>query len=247
MTARDYIDEVKVGLLRYEISTFFSDPEILSYINRARRDAQRLTIGRYPERYSVILNVTLTEDAGLYPGRYYAVLPDGIMDIVGVYLNYTDINTTAAVSSRARQSSYRELSSILTHSWNAPSIKEPAYLMQRSPITDENNLYLFIGDLTLDINDYATGVSVEIWATVAIGEIEDYDIAGADDTEVIVPTMFEELVILLALKTCIEKTHDQAAIGGVMVEINDYAGLFDLTEYFKMESQTILLPSKEGI
>lgn len=252
MTARDYLDEIKIRLLRHDLASSFSDPELMSYVNRARRDVQKATIGRFPERFSRISDLAIVENPTQFPARYYCVLPDDLMDVYGVYLNYTSTEATPAiVSSRLRESSQREVSTIMGHTWNKPSMKAPVFVLQKDNILDPdtyiNLLYLYIGDVTTDLSTYATNPTVEVWYTLAIGEIEDFNILGQDDEERVIPTMFKEMVILTALKICMERVYNASGLQSVMMDIDNFISIFDMKEIFGFESETILLPSKEGI
>jgi hypothetical protein len=153
-TAKEYIDDIKLRCSRLSVTLELDDPTILTFINASRKRVQQSTIALYPERYSKIVKLDITNavpSANSYaynPTYGYTIniysldLPDDFIDAHVIKLRYklngtfqSTAFTNVTFNNEARRYDKRELYKLLTQTNNRPTILSPAYAIERNIVT----------------------------------------------------------------------------------------------------------------
>lgn len=146
-----YMDEVKFRFSRLGTALALNDGVILAFINQARREVQRLTLGIYPERYGRIgvksfdldyriLDTAVDWSTGEPIYVHALPLPADFIDIYSaiVRLHVELSSSTPELPARwqteiynfeARESSKREVFGIGSQSFAMPSIDNPIFYL----------------------------------------------------------------------------------------------------------------------
>jgi hypothetical protein len=269
MTAKDYIDEVKLRLPRYNVGTKLSDAKILTYINQARREVQRMTIGLYPERYSKVLFLYIEKElydptlqlSSTYHGRpikvYRVALPDFFLDSSVAILTYMNSNGNT-IRVQARRMTKKEMFSVQMTSWNYPSISSPAYSIEYKMLDMANpsgtGKWLYIAGLetseTETIFDKGyTRVGIEVWCTTVLDDLElgimAINQSIASDSEYVIPVDMEELVINHAIMYCMQNETPQLDRDSIKAYIDSQYMILESNTKIIEEKTISLLPSQE--
>lgn len=260
MTTKEYIDEIKLRLNRTEVQLQMDDPQILTYINMARRQIQRLTMGLFPERYgqkvtiNLITGSTLEVDWAMasnyinMPANVWsASLPTDFITPVLVILHW--VNTVSGVTyrSEARQMTKTEMFNIQQSAWDSPNIWDPVYTIDRDMILSQGGdvykIYisgLELGNTTLQtLFDISTTVNLEVWYVGAIMNLDWLD------TELTIPPDFEELVIYYAMTYCLLNMNDNQAIVLVEAERDNLEKMLQQNYELDKLKKVVFIPSKE--
>lgn len=273
MKGQDYIDEVKLRLLRYDVAYNLNDQKVLTYVNKARRDVQKSTMGLMQERYGKIWREQLTENfdanidvmASYAGGRRCRVqtvdLPVDFIDVVVTILEWR--RETVTYRSEARRMVKKEMYNIQMNAWNMPSMWRPVYILERLKKyeRDSTNIGNHINILGLDIDngrslfDVADSgtIYLESWYIAALDDLENYILPSTlaanyhGDTEYTVPPDVEELVIYHTMMSCLKDIKEYAAAQILAGEIRTLEGM--VAEHYAVtkEKEGTLLPSKEGV
>lgn len=153
-TAKEYIDDIKLRCSRLSVTLELDDPTILTFINASRKRVQQSTIALYPERYSKIVKLDITNavpSANSYaynPTYGYTIniysldLPDDFIGAHVIKLRYklngtfqSTAFTNVTFNNEARRYDKRELYKLLTQTNNRPTILSPAYAIERNIVT----------------------------------------------------------------------------------------------------------------
>lgn len=260
MTAQEYIDDIKLRLLRLNIDIDLNDEFILTMINRARTEVQVATYSLFPERYASIYTAsysaaqvdslksdTLSLDS---QASYKAVnvqiipMPSNMMEIYNVIVKWNSAIRGDNWSTNCRQVTKEELFEIQNHAWNAPSADNMIYTIEK--IGNTNTLY--VSDLSVASSDLDSNtVDVEAWYISALSNLENINATGGDDSESVVSPEVEELVIYYAMLYCLEGVYDDIAYDYIRNEINLIDTSLKANYQVQKERVGSLLPSKEGI
>lgn len=259
MTGKDYIDEVKLRLFRSAVVLNLGDSQILSYVNRARKDVQKLTMTLMPERYSRIIRIGIDSTKikyeysqdNTYANRNVTVfeleLPEEFIDMTTVILDWQETATQIKYRSESRRVDKRELFSVGKHSWNVPTHMRPIYTVERDlyrqGLEPSNEWKLYIsgldiagGQTLLDISNY---VFAEVWYVAALRDLEDEDI------ERVIPASVEELVVYYTMLYCLRHIQELYAYSTIKAEVKAIEDNLSVSYEQKKAKETILLPSKE--
>jgi len=251
MTARDYIDEVMLRLIRMNVMNEMNPGVILTFLNRARRDAQRETMKLFPERYGKILIDNL---AGVYASEFEIAvnytnenikvieyeLPDDFLDSVVVKIGW-DSNV-----SEARHVSKRELYGVGMHAFNMPTIWEPVYAIDRR-IDEAGYPYkIYISGISY-LFDQGFTPTLEMWYQSALHYIEDVNSLETSDNELTLPVEIEELVINYTLLYCSELVGQEFQYEVVSSQIDAILSLLQQTYQISIMRKYELIPSKEKV
>lgn len=251
MTARDYIDEIKLRLNRLGVSSTLNDPLILNYVNKARRDVQVATMGVVPEKYGRrdVVNIsTAVIDDDAMQHLYYNIpievrrfpLPVDYLDIVSFWLSW-DGNFR-----EARKVNKQELHNVKTHCFNAPTIDRPIYILE-SKQSDyfgslDNICYIAGVELNGQSIFETSVVTAEIWAIVTLQDFDRYN-----EVEPVFGPDLEEFTVKQAMIYCMNDIKHIALKQSLQVQANDYKEMV-LQNYTVYRDKPILkLPSQEGI
>ena len=194
MTGKEYIDEVKLRLARHQVSEDFGDPLILTYVNDARREVQKMTMALYPDSYGKIARIKLTDNTGTptkdnlsdqtetyieadKPSNVYvATLPDDFIEAYVAILEWIPDTgqTDEGVTFRRemRWANKREIFNTQLNSWNGATIWNPVYSVDRQM----NILAGVRTDATLPYIIYIHGLDID--ATTTLFTIAATDIGG---------------------------------------------------------------------
>lgn len=223
MTALEYVEEVKLRLDRIGIIKDTNDLMILTHINRARRDVQKFTLDLLPHRYARIttlpLNVAIRPNT-IIANTYQSVtvtiyelnLPIDFIKDFAVILNYTFDSTNYV--RQVRYYTLNEMYKICKHAYNSPSLVSPVY----SIIREQQQFKILIAgiDTIIGNNEYSN-LSIDIWHTIAIKDLE-YRNLLAEDNEIVLSLDIEELVILYAMYNCLQEINPEAKYPTVLQE-----------------------------
>lgn len=243
MTAREYIDDVKLRLLRNDVMTDLDDSLILTCINRARRKVQHVTMTLTPERYGNKVEIlpAITTSEGM---RRY-ILP---VDCIDVYVAYFEYNEEAGGDTtivEMRRVTNREIETVRDHSFNGPTLHFPIFTVY----------YGIGGTMTRDVLDMTYGNAtlsgdieqIIVYYIAAIDDLETLSLSSQDDDEEVIPAEFDELVVLYGVLYCLQIIQEEIAKRSIEAEI-DFIEKGLKGEYEKEKIRTsIMLPSKEGI
>lgn len=255
MTAREYIDDIKLRLLRYGVDADLNSELILTFINKARRSVQRILLPLYPERFATIFTVThsagninnnlsLTSNTAMsYVNSdvYTYALPSWFIDSYEVIVRWNSILHGGVWTSRARRFSQQEMNTVLSNTWNAAVMEDPMY----SSEFVGNQPFLNISGLTPIQADASGNVSIDIYSIVALSSLEDVNTGGVSDTETVIPSFAEEIVIYEAMLLCLEVLNQPVAYQMVEQEKSFVESSIVMNYGTKRQREEVLLPSKE--
>jgi hypothetical protein len=254
MTAQNYIDEVKLRIDRNSVAMDLSDPMILSYVNRAREEVQRMSLPLYPERYGKIQDITLTDTedpyfkiegsySGIDIGLIQADLPNDTIDVHMVFLRY--ILDGVTYRNEARKMEKKEVYQSNMGAWSSGTASEPLYSVDKTG----NTYRLILAGLKNKVSLFteATGITAEVWYTAALPSIENSTVADLTlaDIEVSIPVELEEAVVLNAILLCLENINAEVAKEVVNQEIIYMNKTINNRYQTKLAQESQLLPSKE--
>jgi len=214
-----------------------------------------------------VLNATHNDTINVY----YAVLPPDFIDAQAVILRYNMDGTAWGVtydnvtfSHEARRFDKRELYGIQEQSWNRPTYTAPVYGIERNIITvtggapaiSGNNYYLLFAGLSdgnqtiMDISAFQHG-RVEVWYTALVPDLELFPSGSpgtVSDLELAIPIEFEELTMLNAMVSCLQKVRNaEQLLIDARGELAEWEGLVsEMYSVGKLKEST-LLPSKEEV
>ena len=248
---------------RYGIATDTSDMQILTYINNARHEVEKIFLPMYPEHfakvYRIPLDVTMFYPRYDHPNTYSGIpvkilettLPAEVIDITVAILEWRKTSDQVLYRSEARQVTKYELSSVSGHTWNIPTLMTPIYALDKYVVREGVNdayltkLYLAGIDTTLttslfDVSDF---VRLELWCTIALPYIESIDI---DDIDTAMPLEGMELTITLAILRLLADLHEQEAVTILQAEYQ--RSLTQIKDNYATWTTIVpsLYPSKEG-
>lgn len=266
MDMKGYVDEVKLRLSRLDTAIKLDDPLIATYINRARREVQRMSIAIMPERYGKVQTAfilpTYYEQAELlttYSGTAARMLKIGLNDEfiepVVVILQYTmstgQSNAGVTFRSEARRMTKQEMYSIQKHAWNSPVDGRPVYSVER-PLDGTNQSWvLYLSGLDLSdgntLFDVAEALVLEVWYVSALNDLEFYNptVASNTDEEQTIPPELEELVVYYAMAYCLRNINMAQAFPSVEADIRMFEDTLKLNYQVDKIQNSIMLPSKE--
>lgn len=263
ITAAGYLDEVKMLLARIDVATDGNDPLLLTYINKARRQVQDMTLSLFPERYGKILRTTIaaTPDANTsiessyigYPISTYKIsLPDDLIDIFEFLISYVDTATGVTYRQQARRLTKQEYWNVMMNAFNAPTPDRPIYALE-STIAPVGKSALISGlnweenGVNKTIWDIAGSVEAEIWYTAVLNDLELYDENMLTDVETTIPPDVEELVIYYAVFYFLQTVTRGVALNSIKKEIDMLLNMLKLNYTVKQKKAVEMLPSKEPL
>lgn len=277
LNAREFVDEVKLGFSRHNVTLEADDPTILTIVNKQRRDTQKTLIGLYPECFGKIIRLdTFTLDTSLpKPNQtsgntvdiYRASLPVDFIDSVVVILRYTltgDIEelgrtfTGETYDYECRRVHKRELFGVQAQSWNMPTYIAPVYAVEKKLVDLSNvvnvNPILYIGGLNVgsasNLTDLADSLVAEVWYIAALPDLEVVPSLApgtVPDQELALPMEFEPLVIYGTMVSLMQKMNAQQASPSVMQEIQALQAVMQDIYSTSKLQAGPLLPSKEPL
>lgn len=256
MRVSDYITEVKLSLLRLNVLRDLSDPEILTYVNTARHEVQRLSHRLYPEWYGRRLRYSApdsfdvnSESQSIYGGLNVQVdvytLPEDFIDAYHVEVRYTAIFNAdnESVEAEARYMTKQEMYNVQSHAWNTPSMNRPAYTIVTNSTTRRKELHL-----ALPNSVWTTGtVRVTVWYTAVLEYLDDnVALVGGDDREDTIPIWLDEMVVSYATGYALLQMKEMDLYKANMAELQSLKNLYISNYDIEKTKETVLLPSKEA-
>lgn len=254
MTAKEYIDDLKLRLTRYQVGHDLSDEMLLSFINKARASVQRVLLPMYPERFSTIISIphtpaSLNQDLSLTTVEtlgytninvYTYVMPNWFIDAYEVIIQWTDQEQNI-VQSHCRRHNLNEMYGLYSNSWNQPMISTYTYALEDNGV----NTLMHIAGLDAIGLVLQTDVVINIFCTAALSDLEHITAGAlANDTETVIPSFAEELVVTEALLYCFEVLNNKIALDGLRMEKQRLERSLILNYGTKQQREEILLPSK---
>lgn len=262
MTVFEYIDEISLRLRAYEIAQEADSLQLLSMLNIARKKVQQDTLALYPERYGVILrleiipadnawdlysNDSATQNTLLRSVDYYKIaLPINILDIHVAKLCWTAEGINYEYL--ARRTTKYEMMKVSQHTFTRPTPFNPIYAIAR----EGGQYYLYIGSLKLKTGDLVTEApEVELWSTMTIADLQwgnsTVDVVEGD-SEIVIATELEELVILYTMLAFLQHTNqDQALKDLISNQINDNVRTLQPFYQQQKQKEQIDLATQEGV
>ena len=235
MTLKEYIDEVKLRALRYNIHTTANDMLIATYINRGRQYAQQKTLSYLSQKYGAIIRISgnvgtidaltsVTYSSGYTINSIRYALPADLIDITNVIISNRDTTTTPTTYWRkeARALDAQELTNIYNHSWNIPQFDRPVYSIEN---IIENNVgnsgkTLILAGLEVGTTPGSTlnlaNITLEIWYIRAIQDMNIWT-----DLEVMLSPDLQELAINHALLNIVRDGADMQAYQSLQQDVNN--------------------------
>lgn len=258
MTAREYIDEIKLRHNRLGVSIELNDAKILNYINKARRDVQIATMAVIPERYGARTTFTLNNtsapiDADSMQHLYYATvpiqvrrfqLPVNVLEVMSLWI--THVINGVPTYREARRTNKQELHNIKTHCFNMPTIDRPLYVLeakQQDSFGSFDNICYIAGFETNGQNIFNQGnVMIELWSIIAI---DDFDLRS--EIEPVFSVDLEEFAVRQAMIYCLNNIKYMSLKQSMQIDTDKYKDTL-LQNYTMFRDKPIhQLPSHEGI
>jgi hypothetical protein len=246
MRARDYIDDVKLRLMRNDVMNDLDDATIMTFVNWARRKVQHTTMSLVPERYGKIVELTPTEVTEEGLNRY--LLPEDCINVYVAYFEYNDEEGGDTTISEMRYVTNREIETTLDHDFNGPTLQYPIYTVY----------YGISGVFTRDVLEMSYGSynlsgdieKIIVYYIAAVNDLEYLQTAVQplmDDDETVIPAEYDELVVLYAVLYSLQVMQEEVAKTSTEAEIELVVkGLKQ--EYDKEKARVgMFLPSKKGI
>ena len=216
MTARQYIDEIKLRLTRIGVVTKINDAEILTRVNRSRRAIQMMAMPVFEQKfgaYAILPIATITADStssapvnnfGSVANIYRVPLGFPIIDVISASIVWTD--TSGQILRReCRKVAKREMNTVNYHAWNCPTIDRPIYALEskyrEATPTQLAGQTLYLGGLedspaTTILS--MTNPSVELWYVAPLS-----DFAQLNELEAVLSPELEELAIQHTMLGCL--------------------------------------------
>lgn len=260
MTLKDYIDEVILRALRYNIDVKSNTGLIATQINRARHEVTRQYLNILPDNFAQIGKIQAGTGIKVTLKNNYIIteykLPE---NLVSLY-NVIGVSLKDGLTYRfpARLMTSQEAFGTF-NTWNKPSKSAPAYFLKttfdQAVDTNINNpgvvaqasdysqyLCISYGDLDPAVE----GIDLEIWYTAIIDDLEYWNGANLNDTEIL-PIFMEEVVILYALLYVLEILNEGAYFEIVKADIKFLSDLVLKNFETNIANRTSNLISKEGV
>jgi hypothetical protein len=254
MTSYNYIDSLKELLSSIDVNQTLNDELLLTYINQARADVERLTMRLYPERYGDIWNTYITPLTTTKSNIGNNRKSNSTVFIIPLTTDFIDIYEcifywnigSISYQAQGRKVIKQEFYSILSNSFLNGQVQSPIYCEE--VLNGVKNLYVTGFDIQngtlLDrMPEGNETINVEIYYLKAINDMDLY-VTGAADVEYYIPDMFLNMVTdiaaIYALNTNPIKESLEVMIQSKMKDIGiDY-------ETSKLKAQE-LLPTQQQI
>jgi len=273
ITARQYIDEVKLRLLRNNVNADFDDMTILSQINRARRNVVSMTVDIFPEFFINKTIITVSEPYGInyeptlstnkYGGgeiivHRYNISEGDFIKPLEVWLDFIDIVLGVRRVWQVRIVTRKEFHNTLKHSMNAPLPSSMVCCFEQNITNGSTSLIIgfdgtnfkeFIYNpacCDLHVYYFCLPVDLELYSDSNLGSIV-YPEPFSKDMEYDIPPHLQELVILQAILYLLISLKQQGVYQRFKDEFNIvWSMIYSNKEIEKYQKET-LLPSKKPI
>jgi len=257
MTAREYIDEIKLRLNRLGVTSTLNDPLILNYVNKARRDVQMATLSVMPERYGrrdvYLLNAASAPvDVDSMVHIYYNVpievrtfqLPPDYIDVETLWIGR--MKNGRWIYREARRLHKKEFHNVKTHCFNIPHVDRPVFVIDSKQYNDfggVDNICYIAGLEENGVSIFNAGmVQVEIWAIVALS---DFD--RLDENENVLSIDLQEYAVKQAMVYCLNDIDYIGLKQSMVSQVETYKRMV-IDNYRMLKQQPIhQLPSQEGV
>lgn len=266
MTVQQYLDEVKLRLLRYQVATDFDDLLIVSALNRAREIVVFQTLDIYPNLFITNMNYDIRGNGRLEPDLsgitnyhntlidvYEFSLPADFIKALEVWVLW---ETSEGITEwrQVRLVSAKEFYFTLKHAFNTSQVSTFVGMTQESIVDGRAYFYLGIPKAIVDDNNIDK-ISLKIFYHFLPAPLELYNdtqvgikvLPSVFDAENIIPSFLEELVIqqtLLILLTGIDQAN---AYQRCVDELQAYIKIIDFNKRIEHLRRRSLLPSKKTI
>jgi len=234
-----------------------SDAEILTYVNRARNEVQKLTMGLYPERFSRVWEIgigvqdieplydqTDTYAAVILPSPYVQVavlsLPVDFIEMETVKIRYNLIERTEI--SEARRLTLYEFNQTNMHTFNYPTFASPIYTVERRG----NDYMLYLSPSLSGTELEISQMVAEIWYIAAVMDMQNMAGSGIEDTDTQIPVEFQTLVLSFAELYILTRINPQYVPLVVRGEIERLTKMLKVHYQIETDLKYSLLPSKEA-
>jgi hypothetical protein len=275
LTARDYISEVKLRLLRSQVNDEFDDMTILTQINRSRRNIAMLTMDVFPDFYINRIQIPLGPPFGpnndptlSYPiygvgralvHRYNIPMQDFVKP-AEVWISFiSGINNDTRVW-QVRLVSRKEFHNTVAHSMNSPLSITPVAFFEQNITTGATTLviafevsnyvnYIWNNGLNtcnLIIHYYCLPADLELYSDLTPGNIVTPN-AFAADTDIDIPPFLQDLVILQAILYLLMSQKYQTIYQKFKDEFSIVWSLLLSNKEIEKYQQETLLPSKKPL
>jgi len=275
LTARDYISEVKLRLLRSQVNDEFDDMTILTQINRSRRNIAMLTMDIFPDFYINRIQIPLGQPFGPnYDRRLsYPIYGTGVslvhrynipaQDFVKpaeVWISFiSGINNDTRVW-QVRLVSRKEFHNTVAHSMNSPLSITPVAFFEQNITTglttlviafEANNYVNYIWNNGLNtcnlvIHYYCIPDDLELYSDATWGTGVSPNPFTAD-TDIDIPPFLQDLVILQAILYLLMSQKYQTVYQKFKDEFSIIWSLILSNKEIEKYQQETLLPSKKPI
>jgi hypothetical protein len=268
----EYISEIKLRMHRLNVLNNLSDIQLATYMNMARKQAQRLAVDLVPHRFARIVRLNISSVSEQYSNtanNFYGqqrvllhrvILPRDFIDAYSVRLSFV-LNGQDRLY-EARKYSMEEMFTINAHTWNKPLPTSPVYALSVEDIVgntrNDKNWVMYLGGLTIDTNltlfdtvDDGTVPEVEVWYTAILPDLEldaeDIYNAGDAEDDLTMPPDIEEFAINMATFYALQYIGAQQQAQIVNAEINRLRQLITENYFTAEQKASSLLPSQEGL
>ena len=250
------MSEVKLSLARLKVKIDISDPELMTFINLARHEVQRLTHDIRPEWYGKVLEVNVSEtfdDSSTVLATYSNLeikaatesLPSDLIDVYAVVCTYADIldDLNNPIIAEARYANKEEFYSTQMHAWTVPSIERPLYTIETNRGTGTKEISLALPTTVWD----NTTVDLKIYYTAVVPYLEELNTGtGTQDEENTIPIWCDEMIVKHATYYALKQTEDETLAKILKADIDLAKALYLTNNEIKLLNWNVMIPSKEG-
>ncbi|MGC8978633.1 hypothetical protein [Caldisericum sp.] len=265
MTIQQYLDEIKLRLLRFQVSSQFDDLKILTFLNQARQTITLQVIDIYPDLFVTSLKYNLKNIQTFDP------LTNGLQDLNGNLITAYLIRLPAELYKpieiwvfwetedgitewrQLRLVSKKEYYFTLKHSFN--STQTPTFVGTYWHSVEDGFYYLSFALPKTLVDSNPSKLEMDIYYYYIPMPLELYNdsISGPQvlpsifDDEIIIPSFLEELVIqqtILYLLTTIDQAN---ALQRCKDELEIFWNIINFNKEISNLRKRSLLPSKKNI
>ncbi len=260
MFVRQYLDEIKLNLLRLNVNKEFDTQTIVTFLNKARRSIQFAIVDVVDSHFTTFINTTLpTNPSPRFNNLithqnntisvYQIRLPDNFISLKDVWLQYQPTNDNNIHTSRCRIVSLREFVSTIKNTQMQPLPLVPIAYVEHQTYTGFYDLYI-----ALDSNFWnlvSGDVQVFIYYLFLVSDLEymvntsgtNIVVPGDGDYDNEIPPNFRDLVIIQTI-FYILAFEDLNYLARVRDEIMLNFLLSGINKNLRLKKLTSLLPSK---
>lgn len=261
MTARDYINEVKLGLLKISVNVLFDDMTILTMVNKARKQIQMATLNMFSEfyydeiQYSLFSITPLNFTYNPNNQEFAILMPDSFIEPVDVWIYHQNPDPTSGVFilNQMRLVDPREYIYTVQNTFNTPQETTLVGYFENNVADGRTRLFF---SMPLQYFNSIIGLNpvLRIYFLALVDDLEHIVNVGfggiqareTPDVEQQIPPQCHELVVQQAIVNLLGSTDLVSALQRAKDELQISFAMLDLEKDFERLQKSFFLPSKES-